>query len=68
MEKFRVPQDATHISPRILTKEERYVVSLLACVADEQIRRWANDLPLLTQKQQDEFLLRKHQGRNAVKA
>ena len=50
------------------TEEERYAASLLACIRDEQIRRWANDLPLLTRKEQDDLLSREHRRREAAKA
>jgi len=60
---INTPQDEPQPPRPPLTKEEKEVTSLLAVARDEQLRRWANDLPLLTQEEQDSLLLKEYRRR-----
>lgn len=57
------PQDEVQPPLRPLTKAEKEVALLLEVVKDEQLRRWANDLPFLTQEERDALLLREYRRR-----
>lgn len=62
-----VPQDDPQPPRSPLTEGRKFVASLLGAVRDENLRRFADDLPFLTQAEQDALVLKEYRRRGSPK-